>query len=773
MKLQEESKGQAPSSKHQRDTKLQASSILPLNPDKSAATQKIRFDQESSDQGTSRVIPSGPAAERSPRMIQRSVRDDQICVLTFDRPGSGANIFDRGTLLELGEHLDFIAGAQQLKGVILASAKRSIFIAGADLKMMNEDASAEEVRELIELGQKVMNRMAALPIPSVAAVHGAAVGGGYELCLACDYRVASTDRATKLGLPEIQLGLLPAWGGSTRLPRLIGLPKALDVILAGKTLAAKQALKRGMVDELAPAEYLVDVAARLIGRGKPQRSARLLQNNPLAGTAIRLRLRSQVFKKTRGHCPAVIKALEVVTRGISKSIPDSLALERDGILELVQTEACRNLIRVFFLQERAKKKVLPGRAPQNEARAVARTAVIGSGVMGAGIAQWLSSRQLPVILRDLNTEQVAKGMASITKLYQDGAKRHVFTALEVRQGLDRIYPAPTEAPLRQVDLVIEAAVEKLGLKQKLFQRLDELVGDDTMLATNTSALPISELAAGTRRPERVLGLHFFNPVHRMQLVEVVAARQTSPEVLQRGLRFVQQIGKLPVLVKDSPGFLVNRILMPYLVEAGNLFEAGASVAELDSAMLDFGMPMGPMCLLDEVGIDVALHVAQTLAVNYRDRMTVPETLTKMAQAGFLGRKTGQGFYLHQKGKAPQENPEVVRCKSRISQHGIPSAESATRIEDYQSRMVLLMVNEAARCLEEQVVNEPEDVDFAMIMGTGFAPFRGGPLRYADTLGTVRVVAELKRLVDLGATHFEPAELLRTMAASGKKFYSSK
>jgi 3-hydroxyacyl-CoA dehydrogenase / enoyl-CoA hydratase / 3-hydroxybutyryl-CoA epimerase len=697
--------------------------------------------------------------EQPQRTIQRSVRDDQICVLTFDRPGSAANIFDRRTLTELGEELDFIATTPKLKGVILTSAKRSIFIAGADLTMMNENASPQDVLMLIELGQTVMNRLAALPVPTVAAIHGAAVGGGYEICLACDYRVASTDRATKIGLPETQLGLLPAWGGSTRLPRLIGLPRALDIILAGKTLAAKPALKRGLVDELAPAEYIVGVAARMISRGKPQRTGHRFLNNRLAAAVIAARVRPQLFKKTRGHYPAVCKALKVVTRGISKSIPESLALEREAILELVQTNACRNLIHVFFLQERAKKRTLSGPAQQAEPKPVARTAVIGSGVMGAGIAQWLSARQLPVILRDLNTEQVAKGMAAIARLYQEGAKRHAFSPLEVRQGMDRITPAPFEVPLRHVDLVIEAAVEKLELKQKIFQRLDELAGDDTILATNTSALPVSELAVTTRRPERVLGLHFFNPVHRMQLVEIVAARQTSPEVLQRALRFVQQIGKLPVIVNDSPGFLVNRILMPYLVEAGNLFEAGVSAKSLDEAMLDFGMPMGPMLLLDEVGIDVALHVAQTLATSYSDRMVIPETLGKMVQAGWLGRKSGRGFYLHAKGKSPRLNFELT------SSHRL-----AGPMPDLQERMVLLMVNEAARCLEEEVVREPADVDFAMIMGTGFAPFRGGPLRYADAVGAAALVDAMDRLVQSGAAHFAPCALLRTMAYGGKNFY---
>lgn len=710
-----------------------------------------------------------PQTGHSSRMIHRFVRDDQICVLTLDRPCSSANIFDRRTLVELEEEIDFIAAASHLKGLIFTSAKSSIFIAGADLKGLSE-ASPVEIRELIELGQRVMSRIAALPIPTVAAIHGAAVGGGYELCLACDYRIASTDRTTKLGLPEISLGLLPAWGGSTRLPRLVGLPKALDVILAGKTLAAKQALKRGMVDELAPAEYLLDRAARMTSRGKPTRSNRLLVNNRLLATVLAARLRPQLFKKTRGHYPAVLKALEVVTRGISKSVPASLALERDGILELVQTEACHNLVRVFFMQEQAKKQVVGTPSPashsasSSKSKPVTHTAVIGSGVMGAGIAQWLSARGLPVILRDVDAERLAKGMASIAKTYHEGVKRHVFTPVEARQGMDRLSPTPVEVPLRQPELIIEAAVEKLELKQKIFQRLDDLTSEDTILATNTSALPVSELATATRHPERVIGLHFFNPVHRMQLVEVVVGRQTSHEVLQRALRFVQQIGKLPVVVKDSPGFLVNRILMPYLIEAGNLFEAGASAAELDAAMLDFGMPMGPMTLLDEVGLDVALHVARSLAGNYPDRLTLPETLTKMVDAGLLGRKNGRGFYLHRKGKSPQPNQQTdsfVRSQ----------ATAALSRKELQERMVLLMINEAARCLEEQIVTEPGQVDFAMIMGTGFAPFRGGPLRYADTVGAATLVAAMEHLVAGGASHFAPCVLLRNMAANYAKFYS--
>jgi len=583
-------------------------------------------------------------------------------------------------------------------------------------------------------------------------------------------------------LPETQLGLLPAWGGSTRLPRLIGLPKALNIILAGKTLAAKQALKYGLVDDLVPREYLVDVACQRIktaGQQLRHRGLKLITvatNRTLVAKFLNLRLQADLLKKTRGHYPAVLKALEVVTRGATTSISDSLKQEIEALVQLVQTETCKNLIRVFFLQERARKlsgvtaapaSPLVGSSQPEAVAPVKQLAVIGAGVMGAGIAQWASARELKVILRDLNPELVAKGMASIAKLYEQGVQRHTFSKLEARSGLDRIFPAAAEVPLRNADLIIEAAVEKLEVKQQLFRRLDELAGPRTILATNTSALSLSEIAAGTRHPERVVGIHFFNPVHRMQLVEVIFGQRTDPQVVRRAVKFVQQIGKLPVVVKDSPGFLVNRILMPYLIEAGHLFESGARVEDVDEAMLEFGMPMGPLRLIDEVGVDVSQHVADTLAAKFSTRLSAPALLGKMLQAGLLGRKNGRGFYLHARNqKEPDVNPQ-------IDQFHIDARAANLSREQLRTRMVMLMVNEAARCLEEGIVAEAADADFGMIMGTGFAPFRGGPLRYADHLGAAQVVAEMNGLASAGAPRFAACALLQAMAATGKKFYEEK
>jgi 3-hydroxyacyl-CoA dehydrogenase/enoyl-CoA hydratase/3-hydroxybutyryl-CoA epimerase len=398
---------------------------------------------------------------------------------------------------------------------------------------------------------------------------------------------------------------------------------------------------------------------------------------------------------------------------------------------------------------------------------VRRLAVIGAGVMGAGIAQWTSSREISVILRDVNHDAIAKGLATIAKLYEQGVKRHALTALEARAGRDRISPSVEDVSLANTELVIEAAVERMDLKQQLFARLDALAGPETILASNTSALSITELAARTRHPERVIGVHFFNPVHRMQLVEVVVGRQTSPEVVRRAVKFVQQIGKLPVVVQDSPGFLVNRILMPYLMEAGYLFAHGARVEDVDESMLDFGMPMGPLRLIDEVGLDVSNHVAADLADKFSDRMQAPEVLALMLKDGLLGKKNGKGFYLHTpgKGEEPDVNPDTDR-------YGVDARCAGLSREDLRNRMVLLLVNEAARCLEEGVVAEAADVDFGMILGTGFAPFRGGPLRFADQLGVGHLVDEMLRLAETGQLRFTPCNLLQTMASAGTKFYVS-
>ncbi len=704
-----------------------------------------------------------------PMNISRSSTTDGTCVLTFDRPGSSANVFDRATLDELDQHLAALEQDTGVRGLVITSAKAKIFIAGADLNAFGHDADEPALAAMVDLGHRVFTRLSRLPIPSVAAIHGVCLGGGFELALACDWRVATTDKATKLGLPETLLGIVPAWGGSTRLPKLIGLPAALGLILTGKQIVGAQALKLGVVDELSHLEYLLQTARGLLAKGKRPAPASHWANRAPLAQIVAAKARRDVLAKTRGHYPAPLAAIEVCTTAATQTFEVGLAAEKRAFLQLVRTPECRNLLSVFFLQERAKKlEVAPasplapsgsGASPQ-----VRRAAVIGAGTMGAGIAQWISARGIPVRLKDVNPDALARGLHTIEKIYADAVKRRVFTLAEATAGLDRVMPIHTDVPLHDVDLVIEAALEKLDVKQQVFRELEARVGAQTVLATNTSALSIDTIASALARPERVVGMHFFNPVHRMQLVEIVRGARTSRTALDTVLRFTKLIGKLPVIVKDSPGFLVNRILLPYMVEAVWLFTEGVPAATIDRVMLGFGMPMGPMRLADEVGLDVAQHVAKDLERRLPEGVPINDALEKMVAKGWLGKKSGRGFYVYEgKKEHSASNSDVAFLQAEK-----PRATDAATMRD---RLVLIMINEAARVLAEGVVDSPEDVDFGMIMGTGWAPFRGGPLRFADSIGAAEIVRRLEQLAREVAPHFTPAERLREMARAGRGFYS--
>lgn len=694
------------------------------------------------------------------------VSDAGFATLTFDRPGSTGNIFDLPTLDELNQHLDFLESEKSIKGLIIRSAKSRIFIAGADLNTFTKEVSAEQIGAMIDRGQKTFERIAHLPYPTVAAIHGVALGGGFEISLACDYRVASSDTATKVGLPETNLGILPAWGGSTRLPRLIGLPNALEAIMTGRQYPAAQALKRGMVDAVVFPEKLQEVATSKIQRsgGKKRSYQTHLENRPPLSRFIKSRAEKKALDRTRGHYPAVLKALEVACSGLDVPHEQSLANEKTGFIELALGETAQNLIGVFFLQERAKKLKLPkdeGTALPPP-KSVKQALVVGAGLMGAGIAQWLSSRGIRIILKDVGPGPLGNGMQAIAKLYSDAVKRHLYSEPDARSAFDRILPVYEDIPLQRIDLAVEAAIEQLDLKQRIFAELESKVHGDTILASNTSSLSIDEIAASLQHPERVVGMHFFNPVHRMQLVEIVRGSKTNTETLTAAIQFAKQIGKLPVLVNDSPGFLVNRILLPYLSEAVRLFADGYRLETIDRAMLEFGMPMGPLRLTDEVGLDVVEHVAKYLTDRVRHIGQLDGTVSKMVAKGWLGRKSGKGFYDYTASSDGKMNGEAGNLQA-------PEPMTVSE-DDLRDRLVLSMVNEAARTIEEKVVSAPEDVDFGMIMGTGWAPFRGGPLRYADHLGIATVVSRLNTLRERVAPYFEPCALLTDMLNRGASFY---
>jgi len=707
-------------------------------------------------------------------MIQREI-DHGICLLTFDRPESGANIFDAATLSDLDQQLDFIEEEDSLEGVVILSAKKSIFIAGADLKTLLRQAQTGEMGGFIAEGQRIFNRLAALKIPTCAAIHGACAGGGYEIALACDWRVASDDPATRIGLPETTLGLIPAWGGCTRLPRLIGAEKAAEVIVKGKLHSAQEAKQLGLVDEIVSREKLLEAARKKMRDSKRPSPSHLPQGEAERAAAGEGKTSAP---RASGN-PAPARALEVITKGLSRPMEDSLRMELDTIVELGETNATQNLIRNFFLAEKYKRgnsKKMPEK--------ITHAAVIGAGVMGSGIAQWLSSRGVSVILRDVGTEELTRGLATIEKTYADAVKRGIMKEEKAKEGRARIVASSAPIEMRDVQIVIEAASEKLEIKRQIFRDLAQTAPHAAMLATNTSALPISDLAAETKTPERVIGLHFFNPVSRMKLVEVVIGTETSDATAARALGFVRQIAKLPVIVRDSPGFLVNRVLFPYLLEAAELFENGVNAQEIDEALLEWGMPMGPLRLIDEIGVDIAVDIANTLKKAYGKRDRAPKILREMQSAKMLGRKSGGGFYKYE-GKSQTANAEIEKWRGANSV--IPSEVEESRDEglkvtrrdpstalrsgrdDIANRLMFLMVNESARCLEEKVIASPEDADYGMSLGTGFPAWRGGPLRFAESFGIKKLVEEMEELSRTNEKYV-PCTLLREHAQNGTKFY---
>jgi 3-hydroxyacyl-CoA dehydrogenase/enoyl-CoA hydratase/3-hydroxybutyryl-CoA epimerase len=644
--------------------------------------------------------------------FRKEVDHDGIAWLTFDSPKSSANVWNEETLREFNHNVEVIEHDTRVRALVLRSAKDRIFVAGADLKSIRSMPHAR-VNDLIWLGQAVFDRLARLKLPKIAAIHGACMGGGFEVTLACDWRIASDHASTKIGLPETLLGILPAWGGSTRLPRLIGVRKALDLITSGKLLNASAAKRAGLVAHVVPVERLETLARRLVRERRPQ--TRIHLENYLAPVIGRIATK-KALAKTRGLYPSITKAIDVVTHAVRGTIDDGLKLEREAVAELIQHRDPARLIDFFFRREEAGKRPAVG----GTAIPIHDAVVIGAGVMGACIAHTLASRGVRVLMTDVATDSLARGLERIHGLVSDATRRRLVTKVQARDTIDRISTTHVPVPLNRHHLIIEAATENMELKKKIFADLAARVSSDTILATNTSALSVAELAKTVPHPERVIGLHFFNPVHRMPLVEIIALPETSPDVLATAVSFVQKLGKTPVVVKDSPGFLVNRILVPYLMEAVRLHGSGIPVKDIDEAMLEFGMPMGPLRLLDEIGLDVASHVAKTLADAFPDRFPHTNALDKMVAADKLGKKNGHGFYRYEKGR-----DIALGAHSDLPCH-----------ESIRTNLALLISQEAMRCLKEGIARDADDIDLAMVLGTGYPPFRGGPITFARDTGII-------------------------------------
>ena len=718
-------------------------------------------------------------------------RDERgVGTVTLDVVGSAVNIFNTEVMTELARLVELLE-ADPPSVAVFRSGKASGFLAGADIHHLRKLATAAEVEAVLSDGQGVFARLERLPFPTVAVIHGPCLGGGLEFALALRHRVARDDGPTRLGLPEVQLGLIPGWGGTQRLPRLVGLRTALRLILEGNAVSAARAAEIGLVDAaFPPASFEADVNRFVedVRGGRPvRRPARRLTDKLLEGTwpgrkVILAAARRQVGKRA-AHYPAVTAALRAIEASTQGSPESGYAAERREFAAVVFTPAARNLIGIFVGRERARKR---STWVSEEVRPlkVERVVVVGGGTMGSGIAQLLALNGFSVVLKEVSGEAAAAAAKRVESL----TSRAVAKGALSRADADAVARAVTVTaewpPAAGCTLAIEAVVEREEVKRAVFSELAGCLGPTAVLATNTSALSVSRIADATPRPERVAGLHFFNPVHKMPLVEVVRGRQTSDEVIATLVELVRKLGKVPVVVADSPGFLVNRILFPYLDEAVRLVLEGVRAEEVDRAALGFGMPMGPLELLDQIGIDIAADVAKTFAALATEPGPVPDHFAAMVAAGATGVKAGKGFYHHADGKrgrpsewaaprGPDRRVESLpnRRPGEPTRPGSPSAPLAPPLTPLARRLVYPMLNEAARCLESGIVSEPDMIDLAMVLGTGFAPFRGGPLRLADAIGCRQLVTELDALsADLGP-RFRPCELLRSLASEGRGIYA--
>ena len=691
-----------------------------------------------------------------------------VATLTFDTPGKSANIFTREALEELERMVAWLQTRSDLGALLLVSAKPRIFIAGADVEAIATITDRAEAEEASRRVQRLFEAWEKLPFPTIAAIRGIALGGGLELSLASTYIVASDREDVRIGLPEIKLGIVPGWGGCVRLPRRIGIAPALDIILQGKAVSSKAAFKMGLADALLPDGAFERLAQEfaLAHRGAVRNPAKhsfgkrtatsvLLERNPVGRALLFSQAEKKTLAATKGHYPAPLRALTVVQTAIERGTAAGFDAEARAIGELGTSPISKNLVHVFRLMEESKKESVPGGEPRD----VTSTAVLGAGVMGGGIAQLLAAQaDLPVRLRDLAPEPLASGMAHAAALFQKQVDRRRMAPAEMRRRMTLLRPSLELSGLERADLVIEAVVEKLDVKQKVFAEVATRVGPGAILASNTSSLSIDAIARDTPHPERVVGMHFFNPVDKMPLVEVIAGARTSPVATNTILALSRKLGKTPVVVKDGPGFLVNRLLAFYMGEALALLEEGVSIDAIDRAMVDWGMPLGPVALVDEVGIDVAAKVAHILTEAFGDRLPRAPGSERVLASGRLGAKNGRGFYRYEKGRRSTPDPEIATLLG-TSARELPATELV-------ARMVLPMVNEAALCLAEGVVSGPGKLDLAMIMGTGFPPFRGGLCRWADGEGLFHLVGELQRLQNTVGARFAPNQKLINAAQAG-------
>jgi 3-hydroxyacyl-CoA dehydrogenase/enoyl-CoA hydratase/3-hydroxybutyryl-CoA epimerase len=692
-----------------------------------------------------------------------------VCILRLGDTEERVVTITEARMTSLREALKELR-AQRPVGLIIAGPHADMFTAGADISLIQQVSDPAVGARLAREGQQVFADIESLPFPTAAVISGPCVGGGCELVLACRYRLISNRPSSIIGLPEIKLGILPGFGGTQRLPKVVGLPKALDVILAGKTLRAPQALAAGLVDLVLPFEQLITHAERIIigseqiKRKKLPLRDRLLSQTSIGRSLVKKKALQTIQKETKGFYPAPPAALACCLAGFELPTKQAYELEANELGRLIVTPESKSLVQLFFLTEASKSLGKSGRKAVDHVHAL----VIGAGIMGAGIAGTLARNDAAVILKDASDEALQRGMKHIK-----GQLEKVRHLKEQERSfiLNRIEATTRESSnMGGVTIAIEAIYENMEAKKNALREASRLMSSEAIVSTNTSSLSVSEIATAIDNPARVVGMHFFNPVEKMPLVEIVRGKQTSDKTVVLVAALTAKLGKFPIVVSDVPGFLVNRILTPYLIEASQLLVEGFSVASIDKAALQFGMPMGPIRLLDEVGLDVAQHVLETMRAGYGDRMASPPILAKLLAAKRLGRKSGAGFYDYNGEEATPHSG--LRSLLEISG---PKREADPSV--IQERLLMRLVNEAVRCLDEGVAGVPskeaaEQIDLGTVMGMGFPPFRGGLIRYAQSIGSQNVMATMKKLQGKDGSRFEPWSGIQKRAQTGASFYSA-
>jgi len=721
-------------------------------------------------------------AEKIVRSFFRVTSEDGVATCFLDVPGEPVNTLSQEVGAELTEILHALAQDPAVRAVVIASAKRDGFIAGAKIDMLQKLRGAAEAEALSLAAQRDFDELERFGKPVVAAIHGACLGGGLELALACRWRIATDDKKTQLGVPEVQLGLIPGAGGTQRLPRLVGIAAALDLILTGKSLKARKALKLGLVDEVVPPPILLEVAkkrARELASGAVRREVlagvdklrkggvgalqkMALEENAFGREILFREARRKLLKKSGGHYPAPEKALDAVKHGYDKGFTRGLEREARAFGDLAVSDVSKRLIDIFFATT-ALKKDSGVDDPSVKPRKVERVGVLGGGLMGSGIAFVTVGAGLPVRVREKDDLAAAKAFGNVRALLDERVKRRSIDKVE-RQATMRLLTATTDwSGFQGLDLLIEAVFEDLALKQEMV-RAFEKVNARGIFASNTSSIPITRIAEASSRPEAVLGMHYFSPVQKMPLLEVIVTPKTAPQVTATAVAVGKKQGKTVIVVNDGPGFYTSRILTPYMNEAAELLVEGAAVEDIDGALVAFGMPVGPITLLDEVGIDVGAKVGKILHQAFGERMAPPKALEQVIADGRLGRKSKKGFYTY--GKKKKEVDETVYDL-------LPGGKARKKVrrEEITERVVLQMVNEAIRCLGEGILRSPRDGDVGAIFGLGFPPFLGGPFRYADGIGPKALLERIERWHDKFGDRFEPAPLLVEQARAEKKFYA--